>query len=300
MYKRDFDNLSQIPNSLLFYGDKFYLDLYEEKLSKKFKDENILKIYFDEFNFDEVKSYLAQGSLFGEKNVIFYKTKKLDKKLEKLASKENYLFIFYYGDKKPNLKMEFVRFFTPTLKDIVVHIDELAKKLNLKLSHDAKIFLAKSVEPSFLRQELEKLSTYKNEIDLNDVKELVFVYKEESFEEIFMAILRREEFFDKLNQLLEKIDFRRFLAAFIKYLSDLYEIYLFVKTTGNSSLKELLGYQLPKDIEQSRVNLAIGLKEKEYLELFDFLLDRELKMRTKSDEAIFLEVIAFLKSFRSF
>ena len=105
MYRRDFDRLEKIPNSLLFYGDKFFLDLYEEKITQKFKDENIIKIYFDEFDFDEVKSYLAQGSLFGEKNVIIYKTNKLSKNLEKLTSRENYFFVFYYGDKKPDLKI---------------------------------------------------------------------------------------------------------------------------------------------------------------------------------------------------
>ncbi len=79
--------------------------------------------------------------------------------------------------------------------------------------------------------------------------------------------------------MLEKVDFRRFLASFIKYLSDLYQIYLFVKTTGKASLKELLGYQLPKDIEKNRINLAISLKEKEYLSLFEFLLEKELEMK---------------------
>ena len=298
MYRRDFDKLEKLPNTLLFWGDKFFLDMYEEKLKEKFKNENIINIYFDEFDFDEVKSYLNQGSLFGEKNVVFYKTNKLNKNLEKLSSKENYLFVFYYGDKKPEIKMEFVRFFAPSLKEVVLYIDELAKKNGVNISQEAKLFLAKTIEPAFLKKEIEKLSNFKKEINLQDVEKLVFIYKEDSFEDIFISILKGEEFLDKLNNLLEKIDFRRFLASFIKYFSDLYMIYLYIKTTGNSSLKELLGYQLPKDIEKNRVNLAISLKERDYLMLFDFLLEKELQLRTSSNQAIFLEVVTFFKGFR--
>jgi DNA polymerase-3 subunit delta len=50
------------------------------------------------------------------------------------------------------------------------------------------------------------------------------------------------------------------------------------------------------------VDLAIKFKEKDYYNLLKFLLEKELEMRNseKNKEAIFWEVIAFLKLFNSF
>ena len=57
-----------------------------------------------------------------------------------------------------------------------------------------------------------------------------------------------------------------------------------------------------KRINKQRVELAIKFKEKEYFELLNFLLTKELEMRSseKNKETIFWEVISYLKLFNSF
>jgi len=58
---------------------------------------------------------------------------------------------------------------------------------------------------------------------------------------------------------------------------------------------------LPFDIERERINLAIKFKEKDFYYLFKFLLEKELQLRKNRDKkSIFLEVIAFLKIYKSF
>ncbi len=303
MYKKEFDKLEELPHAVVFYGNEFYLDLYEKRLIDKFKNANILKMYFDEYDYEEAKLHLSENSLFSDTNVLILKNNKIPPNLDKLVkkAKNSYLFFFFYG-KKPPSYMEHVRFFNPDIKELISFIDEKSKNLGITISKEAKLKLINSVEPLFLEKELEKLSLYTKDISAEDIETLVFDYKESTFEDVIVAILKGEDFEDKLKNLLIKSDERKFLGAIIRYIKDLYKYNLYIKKTGLSSLKGLLGYQLPFDIEKKRVELAIKLKEKDFYTLLKFLLEAELKMRrgNANIQAVFWEVIAFLKTFNSF
>lgn len=304
MYKKEFDKLKELPHSVVFYGNEFYLDLYEKKILNKFSDANILKMYFDEYDYEEAKLHLSENSLFGDINVLIMKHNKIPQNLDKLIKKtqNSYLFFFYYGNKPPKYIKNQVRFFNPDIKDLILFIDEKVKSLNVTISKEAKMKLIRSVEPLFIEKELEKLSIYTNDISSSDIDELVFEYKEDTFESLIISILKGEDFENSLKNMLIKIDYKRFLTALTKYIKDLYKYNLYIKKTGLSSLKGLLGYQLPFDIEKQRVTLAIKFKEKDFYELLKFLLEAELKMRkgNSNTQAVFWEVIAFLKTFHSF
>ncbi|NPA87327.1 MAG: hypothetical protein GXO01_01355 [Epsilonproteobacteria bacterium] len=305
MYKKDFDKLAQYPHFLLFYGNEFYLQEYEKIIQEKFKNANILKMYYDEYDFEIAKTHLNETSLFGGESVLIIKHNKIPPNIDKLKkyTKNSYLFFFYYGNKRPEVfGKNFVRFFEPNLRDKVELINKIANEKKVNITQEAKLFLAKSIEPSFLRSEIEKLSLYSDNIDVDVVKELVFIYKEESFEDLIVSILRGEDFFEKLNTMLEIVDFKRIIPAIIRYVRDLYSYNLYIKKTGLSSLEGFLGYKLPFDIEKQRVDLAVRLKEKDYYELLKHLLNFELQMRNseKNKEAIFWEAMSYLKTFKSF
>jgi DNA polymerase-3 subunit delta len=305
MNKREFDSLKELPNFFVFYGNSFFLDIYQKNIEKKFENENLLKLYYDEFDKTKAKSHLMENSLFGGQNILIIKTNKFTKEMEALKkyTKNSYCFIFYAGNKKLDLKKEeFVRFFDPSFKDIVDYIDKLCEKENLILSKEAKNFLAKSIDPLFLKNEIKKLASYKKEISLKDIEEVVFLYKEESFEDLFVKILNGNNFFEELKMMLETVDYKRIIPALINYITTLYQYNLYIKITGNSSLKGFLGYQLPFDIEKQRISLAIKLKEKDYKNLLDYLLNKELLMRNseKEKEAIFWESIIYLRNYHSF
>jgi len=305
MYKKDFDKLSKIPNYCVFYGNNFYLQQYEEKIFNEFKDENVLKLYYDEYDFDTAKTHLTESSLFGGVNVLIIKHNKIPQHIDKLVknTKNNYLFFFYYGNKKPeHFGKNFVRFFEPGLRDVMELINELAKKYNIEISQEAKMYLATATESVYIKKEIEKLANYSDKISLDDVKKLVFEYKEESFEGLFNLILNGKEFYDELEYFLETNDFKRIIPALIRFVRDLYMYNLYIKKTGSSSLEGLLGYRLPVHINRQRVELAIKFKEKDYYELLKFLLNKELEMRNseKNKESIFWETISYLKMFNSF
>jgi len=305
MYKKDFDKLGKLPNYCVFYGNSFYLQQYENKIIEKFKDENVLKIYFDEYDYEIAKTHLSESSLFGGVNVLVIKHNKIPQNIEKLLkfTKESYLFFFYYGNKKPEVfGKNFVRFFEPSLKDIIEQINVLSQKYGVEISQEAKMYLARTTESVFLEKEIEKLSNYSDKISLNDVKNLVFEYKEESFEGLFNLILNGRDFYNELEYFLETNDYKRIIPALIRYIRNLYMYNLYIKKTGNASLEGLLGYRLPVHINKQRVELAIKFREKEYFELLKFLLNKELEMRNseKNKESIFWETVSFLKMFNSF
>jgi len=303
MYKKDFDNLTEIPHSVVFFGNDFYLKEYEKKIISSFSNANILKMYYDEYDFEEAKAHLRENSLFGNQNVLIVKHNKNIPELDKLMkyAKDSYFFFFYYGNKPLKIKNS-VRFFEPDIKELMYFIDKKSKELNINLTKEAKLYLIKSVEAVFLEKELEKLALYSKELTLDDVKELVFLYKEETFENIIVSILKGEDFEERLDNLLQKIDVKRFISALIKYIKELYKYHLYIKKTGNTSLKELLGYQLPLQIEKQRIDLAVKFKEKDFYYLLKNLLFLELKLREGKgfNEGVFLEIIAFLKVFNSF
>ncbi|NPA11828.1 MAG: hypothetical protein GXO62_06265 [Epsilonproteobacteria bacterium] len=303
MYKKEFDNLKELPRYLLLYGDEFYLKMYEEKLLKRFENANVLKLYYDEYDYEAAKRHLSEISLFGGENVLIIKHNKIPQNIEKLKdyAKNGYLFFFYTGDKKPAVfGKNFVRFFAPNLKEVVLYIQELEKKYNITLTKEARLFLAKTTEALFLEKEIEKLSLYDSEMGLEDVRKLVFLYKEESFEDLIVDILEGREFFDKLQNFLEITDFRRIIPAFIRYVRELIEYRLYIKTTGANTLDGYLGYRLPKDIEQKRIYLAVSIKENLLFELLKKLLLYELQMRNsnRDKEALFWEAMSFLRGFK--
>ncbi|MEO1924242.1 MAG: DNA polymerase III subunit delta [Nautiliaceae bacterium] len=305
MYKKDFDKLTVLPHSLLLYGNNFYLQEYEKKILKQFENANIIKMYYDDYDFETAKTHLSESSLFGDTNVLIIKHSKVLPNIEKLLkyTKDSYLFFFYYGDKKPDVfGKNFVRFFEPNLKEKLEFIETFSKEYGVKISKEASLYLASAVEPSFFRYEIEKLSLYSSDISLEDVKKLVFLYKEESFEELSVSILKGEDFYEKLNKILEISDFKRIIPAIIRYVRELFEYHVYIKKTGASSLEGYLGYKLPFHIEKQRIELAIKFKEKDFYELLKNLLKFELEMRNseKNKEAVFWEAMSYLKIFTSF
>jgi len=304
MYKKDFDKLQKLPGYCVFFGSHFYLEEYEKKILSKFEDANVLKMYYDEYDFEGAKKHLSEPTLFGGENILIVKHSKIPPNIEKLAdyTKNGYLFFFYYGKKKPGIfGKNFVRFFEPGLKELAEHCIMYEKKYGVRLSTEARSYLIKRCEGLFIEKEIEKLSLYSSEIGVEDVKRLVFEYKEESFEELFYEIINGGDFYDQLGMFLQNNDYKRLLPAFIRFIREHYIYYLYIKKTGSSSLEGLLGYRLPYDVNAKKVKTAVRFKEKEYFELLRFILGQELKMRSsdKDKEAVFWESVSYLKLFFS-
>jgi len=288
----EFNKLKALPNYFLFYGDEFFLDFYSRRLP--ISNTNVLKMYFDEVDLEVAKNHLAQTSLFGDKNSLIIKTDKWSdfEKLTKIV-KDNYFYLFFYGDAKKvktkPFKNNFVRFFKPDLRELILKANEYMKEKNINIDINHLKYLISKIDYRFLFSELDKLALV-DEISNDIIDKLVFSYNETSFDDVFDALFLNQDYLEKLKFLLfEGNDEIAILLSFVRYIRILYMFNLHIKNIGYENVsKDVLGYQIPKNLEESRKNIAFKIKEETFLRFFEILLNSELEMKSSKDKSAIL------------
>jgi len=292
----EFKKLKTFPNFFLFYGDEFYLDFYYQKILSQIQDSEILKFYYDEFDFDTAKNHLAQNSLFGDKNTLIIKTDKFPSNVEKLVNitKDNNFYLFFYGDAKKAktkpFKNNFVRFFKPDLRELILISNEYMEHKNIKnINLDNLKYLISKVDYRFLLPEIDKLALIED-ISYKTIDKLVFNYNETSFDEVFDDLFLGKEYLKKLEYLLfQGNDEIAILLSFIRYIKILYMFNLHIKNIGFENVsRDVLGYQIPKNLEELRKKVSFSIKEDKFLEFFEILLQNELEMKSSKDKSAVL------------
>ena len=150
-------------------------------------------------------------------------------------------------------------------------------------------YLISKIDYRFLFQEISKLSLVDN-LNYQMIDNLVFNYNETSFDEVFDDLFYGKNYLSKLEYLLfQGNDEIAILSSFVRYIRILYMFNLHIKNIGYNNLsKEVLGYQIPKNIETYRVDIASKLKEDKFLEFFEILLKAELEMKSSKDKVAVL------------
>jgi DNA polymerase-3 subunit delta len=322
MYKKEFDTLlkSKLPNIVLLYGDNefllnFYAKYYIDKLYAK---ETLLEHLYDDYNFERAKAYLSQSSLFGGVNLyILRSNKKVPKKeleeLIKICNKNNtnYFLYIYEGSSKDAKSLQssfsnkngaiWVRFFEPTVKDAIDFAASKAKELNLDISQYAINHLVSLLNNNFslINKELEKLSILNESIDANKIDELVYSSAPLAVEKVVISLFKKQDITASLQKLLELgEDEFSILRAIERFLQQLFLFHAYIKLNGMPNSKEILGYQLPKWVEDERASLALKLKSSKLLKIYQELLDLELNIKTKSGdkEALLLGTLSKIRN----
>ncbi len=287
--------LQIFPNYFLFYGDEFFLSIYEDKINNQIKDSEVLKLYFDEYNFDIAKKHISQDSLFTDASTLIIKTDKWPKDIEKLLKilKGNNLYLFFSGeDKKAKAKhfgKNFVRFFKPELKDLIIASNEYLAKHNKQIDINHLKYLIEKIDYRFLFRELDKLMIVEK-INNDIIDKLVFNYNQTSFDDVFDTLFEKGDYLEKLKFLLgQGVDETQILIAFTRYIKNLYLFHLYIKNFSYQNVsKEALGYQIPPQLEAKRKNFASSLKEQQFYEFFKILLKSELEIKSSKDKTAVL------------
>jgi len=299
----EFNKLDTLPNFFLFYGDEFYLDFYSRKLP--IDNTNSLKMYFDEVDLDIAKNHLSQNSLFGDKNSLIIKTDKWSdfSKLTKVVG-DNYFYLFFYGDaKKAKTKIfnnNFVRFFKPDLRELILKSNQYMQEKNItNIDINHLKYLISKIDYRFLFSELDKLALVD---DLNNkiIDKLIFAYNETSFDDVFDSLFLNQDYLQKLEYLLfEGNDEIAILMSLSRYMKILYMFNLHIKNIGYDNVsRDVLGYQIPKNLEESRKNIAFKIKENVFLKFFEIILNAELEMKSSKDKsAVLFRTFIEIKSF---
>jgi len=322
MYKKEFDALlkSKLPNIVLLYGENefllnFYAKYYKEKLYAK---ETLLEHLYEDYNFERAKAYLSQSSLFGGVNLyILRSNKKVPKKeldeLIKICNKNNtnYFLYIYEGSNKDAKSLQnsfsnkngaiWVRFFEPNVKEAIEFAKNRAKELNLNIELYAINHLVSLLNGNLalINKELEKLSILNENIDSSKIDELVYSSAPLAVEKVIIMLFKKQEITNSLQKLLELgEDEFSILRALQRFLGQLFLFHAYIKLNGMPNSKEILGYQLPKWVEDERASLAIKLKFSKLLKIYEELLNLELNLKTKSGdkEALLLGALTKIRN----
>ena len=303
MYKREFDNLlrDKLAKSVLFYGEnEYFLDYYIKYYMRalKLKDEALV-LNYDEYDFNQAFHYLSQSSLFGDINLLIIRSdKKIPKKdLEALLSitqksNTNYFLYIYMGSSKDARSIQttfnnkngglWVRFFEASMQDAMEVITLKSREFGLIIDNYAlqHLVLLLNHNIALCVNELEKLSILNREITTKDIDNLVYSTSSMPLETLMQDIFNKKEISKSLSKLLELgEDEFSILRAIQYFVNQMFLFNAYIKLNGSVDSMAILGYRLPKHIETQKANMAIKIKSKTLLKIYEYLLYSELELK---------------------
>jgi len=303
MYQREFDQrLKQaLPKAVLLYGENdylidFYIDMYVKQTDAK---ESMLNLYHDEWNFEQAKAFLSQSSLFGGTNLIVVKhEKKIPKKeldiLVEISNKneDNYFIYAYAGAPKDAKSMQaaftdkkggvWVRFFEPNIRDGIAVLQQKSQELRLDIDHYAlqHLMLVLNNNLSLCANELEKLAILGTKVTGKDINRLVYSTAPLATEQLLIDLFNKKPIIDTLSRLLEiGEDEAAILRATQYFVNQIFLFHAYIKLNGHVDSAAILGYKLPKQIEEQTAQLALRVKSASLLKIFEHLLESELAIK---------------------
>lgn len=311
MYKSALDKLLEKKydlKSIMLYGESdFFVSYYSKKIHSCITTCDILSLYYDEYNFESALNYLSQSSLFGDINLLIIKTdkkipkKELDAIIESTIKNDNSYFIYeYYGDDFKSLVSSFgknktdqVRFFKPTINEAMDILRQKANHINLNIESFLLKYLydIQNSDLGLSVKELEKLAILDDEITTKTIEQLSFNLSSGDINSIIYDILDKKDFKDGLFRILDEgEDEIRFVTTFTSFLVTLLEFHIHARLYAQADSKVILGYTLPKHIEQKYYLYATKININSFHKMIGLLQERELalKQTIKSEKSLFL------------
>ncbi|HEY9189510.1 MAG TPA: DNA polymerase III subunit delta [Sulfurovum sp.] len=303
MYQREFDQkLKQtLPKAVLLYGENDYLtdhyiDLYIQRTDAK---ESMLTLYHDEWNFEQAKGFLSQTSLFGGINLVVVKhDKKIPKKeldiLIELANKneDNYFLYAYAGASKDAKSMQsafsekkggvWVRFFEPNIRDGIAMLQQKAQQIQLDIDHYAlqHLMLLLNNNLALCANELNKLAILGMKVTSKDIDRLVYSTAPLATEQLLIDLFSKKPITPTITKLLDLGEDEASLLRSTQYfVNQIFLFHAYIKLHGHVDSAEILGYKLPKQIEEQKAQLALRVKSAALLKIFEHLLESEIHIK---------------------
>lgn len=298
---------SATPRATFLYGESpFWIEYYSSKIASKITDaENTSRFYFGEYQYTQVFDLLSQSSLFGDSALVVLK---IDKKLSKKeiqaflkaieGNRSNSLIIeFYRSDSRSagEYARDFkemagvfkgdgvveVRFFEPNLSECQMLLAQKAKELGLQIDMRNLMFLLnmQNGDIAIALNELEKFIYLNHPVSEKDINELCSGIGSVEFEDLLNALLARKEVLGIYARLEEEgLDEMGLLSAMGNYFYRLFMFFAYIRSHGKVDAKEILGYAPPHFVVEKFVREAMSLREKQYKEIFECLIEWRIKI----------------------
>ncbi len=303
MYQREFDQKlrQSLPKAVLFYGENdymvdHYIEMYVKQTDAK---ESMLSLYHDEWNFEQAKNFLSQTSLFGGTNLVVVKhEKKIPKKeldiLVELANKnpDNYFIYGYAGAAKDARSMQaaftdkkggvWVRFFEPNIRDGIALLQQKAQEIQLDIDHYAlqHLMLILNNNLALCANELDKLAILGTKVTGKDIDRLVYSTAPLATEQLLIDLFNKKPITNTITKLLEIGEDEAAILRVTQYfVNQIFLFHAYIKLNGHVDSAAILGYKLPKPIEEQKAQLALRVKSASLLKIFEHLLESELAIK---------------------
>lgn len=300
MYRKDLQILlskDNFPNFFFLYGaDNFQSELYANFIKKKWNTDEILKLFFEEYNFTRASDYLSGGSLFSEKKLLELKINKKipTKELKVLVelcknNQDNFFLLEFYDENSKQSDIEkifgthFARFFKANnAREGVELLAIKAKQLDIEITQNALFTLFASFDENLYlaASELNKFSGLR--VDEKMIEQYCYSLNTGNFESFFEKILKKADIRNELEKILENFNEIALINSLNSAFYRLFKIFLYAKIYGKVDFKELLGYTPPPQVGQILSEQAFGLKLEQYKKIFQLLLKSEYELKTNS------------------
>lgn len=304
MYKSDLDKAlkqNSVSNMFLFYGESsFLIDYYTNIVTNKI-DALVLKLYFDEYNFESAKAHLSQPSLFGDTSILIIKAhkkvpkKELDTLFALCEQNSQNIFVYayfgedysYYKDAYKKQNVMNVRFFNPPTNEALSILKLRSNELNLKidtftLGHLLNI---EHQDVALAYNELEKLTILNKEITQKDCDMLVFGLSEMNLNSLIDSLIAKKDFKVELENLLDhSYNEVEILSAINKYIAQLYMCNIYIRANATLNISEVLGYNPPKHIASLIQTRATKIKLQTFAKLLKLLVKADLELKNSHND----------------
>jgi len=304
MYQRDFDKLlrNTPPRAMLFYGENTYLiaSYIQYYINMTNAADSLLNLYFDEYSFEKAKAYLSQSSLFGGTNLLIIKRdkkipkKELDILIELVVKNPDNYFLFEYQGKASDAKSlqnaftpkkgaNWLRLFEPNIRESIAILQKKAQTIGLQIDHYAlqHLMLLLNNNLALCANELNKLAILEGEVTSKDIDRLVYSTAPLATEQLLIELFEKKPIVETMSRLLELgEDEFSILRSTQFFVNQIFLFNAYMKLHGHVDSKAILGYKLPKNIEEQKASLALRVKSPAILKMFEHLLEVELQMKT--------------------
>lgn len=294
-------------SAVFTYGEcEFYLNMLQEEYFTAAGVEEVESFYFDEYSFENAKSFLSQPSLFSPTNALLIKT---DKKLKPADAKAlfeiceknegAFVFIQYF---KPQNKEEWVfnqdakkietalksfkdavamRVFNPFPDEAIRLLHGLAQKKGLEIERERlySLYNAQNQNLTLAAAELQKQI-------LHEIHEQSYSLGSVKLDDIFEAILFKKEFSDLLARAMEEgYQPIEVVMSAQNRMREIFNFFAYIRSFGHLDKKEITGFaSYPEALARKNGDLAMRLNEDKIREVFLVLAECSLSIKENRGE----------------
>jgi DNA polymerase-3 subunit delta len=321
MYKSEFDkqfNNNQNYNAYMFYGVSDYLvETYSLKVSTRLSNgDDINKVYFEEYNFDYCYDILTQSSLFASSNILLIKInkklpkKEVDKLIDACRLNQNSKVIFAclgeidyktmaksFSAKTSSVE---VRFFAPYDNEAINILGDIARQNGVQTDSNSLMFLYNMHQKnlSLCISDISKLSILDEVVTSKTINSYCFGLGNVDIEEFLVKLFSKANINKDLYFILEEgINEIQLITRITSFVQQLFMINTYLKLHGTLNIKEIWGYNLPKNIANTQASLATKYKKEDFLYMLNFLQDLELELKSSKIDDTNAYVQAKLRNF---